>query len=94
MIIFKFLWGINALASLVPLYFFVIGLADGSVNSRNMGLWALILIVFIGVLLGSIFLKNHQNTGFAIALLLIIALPALFYLIYLLIAMFGNQRWN
>jgi len=36
MIVFKILWAIDALASLVVLYFFVVGLGDGSVSSRNM----------------------------------------------------------
>ena len=94
MILFKILWIVDALAALIALYFFVIGLADGTVSSRNIGLWLLIVGLFAGILPGSTWLRNHQHTNLSVGLLLIIAIPALGYLIFILLAIFGNQRWN
>jgi hypothetical protein len=35
MILFKIIWGVDAVASLVILYFFIEGVRDNSVSSRN-----------------------------------------------------------
>ncbi|MGC4103992.1 hypothetical protein [Ferruginibacter sp.] len=94
MVLFKVLWTVDAIASLVVFYFFFVGITDGSVSSRNMGLWLMITSAITAIMLGSIWLKSHQHEGIAFALLCILALPVLFYTIYLLIAIFGNQRWN
>jgi multisubunit Na+/H+ antiporter MnhF subunit len=42
------LLGIDLLVALVVLYFFVIGLADGSVSSFNMSLWLGLLAAVTG----------------------------------------------
>ena len=94
MIAFKILWTIDALAALVVLYFFVEGLGDGTVSGRNMNMWLGIIAALSTIMLGSTWLKNHHYTGAGIVLLLILAIPVLFFGIYILIAMFSNQRWN
>lgn len=94
MALFKVLWTIDALASLVVIYFFFVGVADGTVSSRNMGLWMMILAAIGAVMLGSIWLRNHQLNGMAFGLLCVLAIPALFFLLYMLIAMFSGGRWN
>ncbi len=43
MILFGMLFAINLLASLVALGFFIVGLADGSVTTFNILLWAAML---------------------------------------------------
>lgn len=94
MTLFKIIWTIDALASFIVFCFFFIGLGDGSVSSRNMGLWMIIVSALGAIMLGSIWLRNHQHITLAFALLSILAIPALLYLIYMLIAMFGAGRWN
>jgi hypothetical protein len=47
---FKILWGIDAIIALVFVYFFVVGLGDGSVSSFNMLLWISTLFTLSGVL--------------------------------------------
>ncbi len=47
---FKILWGIDAVIALVFVYFFVVGLGDGSVSSFNMRLWLSTLFTLSGVL--------------------------------------------
>jgi len=84
----------DALAAVTALYYFFIGIADGTVSSRTIGFWLLVMGIFTAILLGSIWLKNQQYLGLSMATLLIIAIPALLYLLFILIASFGNQRWN
>jgi len=92
MTFFKILWAFDALAAMIVLYFFVVGLADGTVSSRNMGLWMGIDGGLAIILLGSIWLKHQQHTALAILLLLVLALPAILFVLYMLFAI--NQKWN
>ena len=94
MILFIILWGIDAMAALVALYFFYIGLGDGTVNTRNMAFWLSIIAGLAVILLGSIWLRASHYPGLAIAVLLILGIPTLLYLIFILIMACGNGRWN
>lgn len=94
MILFKIAFAIDAIISVVACYFFFIGLGDGSVSSYNIGLWLLVLAALGIILFGSIWLNNHQHPALALALVCVLAIPAFFYLIYMMIALFGGGRWN
>lgn len=94
MILFKILWGIDAVAALVFLYFFFTGLTDGSVSGDNAGTWLLLLAAFAGILGGSLWLRRHGHAGIAQAVLLIVAVPALLYGLYLAFAVIAKPRWN
>lgn len=88
------LWIFSALVALVPVYYFLIGLNDGSITSRNILMWvALLLIVFL-VLGGSWFLQANGHLGFAKGLLFIIVIPGVIGLLYILTVIFSKQRWN
>jgi hypothetical protein len=91
---FWLLWGFDALMALVVLYFFFVGLADGSVSSFNMGLWLIILLVLGGVLLGSLWLRSTGHSGAAKGVLLILAVPGVLFLLYFLILLIAPPRWN
>jgi len=69
-------WGIDAIVALIFLYFFVVGLADGSVDSFNIILWLMILLVLTGVLSGSFALRASARTGLATALVTVVAVPS------------------
>jgi uncharacterized membrane protein YoaK (UPF0700 family) len=88
------LWGFDAIASLVILYFFVAGLADGSVSSFNMGLWLGIVLVVCGVMVGSLALRSSGRTRLAVAVLLVLALPALLFVLFFGALLITNPRWN
>ena len=94
MTFFKILWGIDALASMVVIYFFFVGLADGTVSSRNMGLWLVILLILGGVLLGSLWLRSHQHPTLAVITLCIITVPSLLYGLFILSAILPGNKWN
>jgi hypothetical protein len=91
---FWLLWGFDVLIALVVLYFFFIGLADGSVSSFNMGLWLLILLAVGGVVLGSVWLRSAGHRGIAKGVLLILAMPGLVFLLFFLSVLILNPRWN
>ena len=91
---FWILWGIDALTALVVLYFFFVGLADGSVSSNNAGIWAVLLLALAVVLLGSLGLKAAGYLGWAKTLLCILAVPATLYALVMALSIFSNQRWN
>jgi uncharacterized membrane protein len=91
---FWILWGMGALVALVVLYFFFIGLADGTVSAVNFRLWSAILAVVAGVMLGSLWLKSHGHLGWAKATLCILAVPGGLYGLFLLMMLITKPRWN
>lgn len=94
MVLFWILWWFVAVMSLIPVYFFFVGLNDGSITIRNILLWLLILILIAGILYGSFWLKNNDRLGMAKGLLLIGAIPGLLVWLYLLVAIISKPKWN
>ena len=91
---FWILWGFDAIIAAVVFYFFFAGLADGSVSSFNMGLWALILTVLGGIMLGSLALKSAGQKVVAVLVLLVLAVPSLLGGLLLLSILLLHPRWN
>jgi len=87
-------WGIDAAVAVIVVCFFFIGLADGSVSSFNIGLWLMILSGLVGIMGGSLWLKSMGRSGLAMFLLLILAVPALLYALFLAVVLIGRPRWN
>lgn len=75
--LFRVLWAFDALIALVFVYFFFVGLGDGSVSSFNAALWAGILFGLGAVLFGSYWLRAAGWTGAAMAVVLALALPGI-----------------
>ncbi|NBB18909.1 osmoprotectant transporter permease [Runella sp. CRIBMP] len=94
MTLFWVLWGIDAVISLVVLYFFFIGLVDGSVSSFNMGLWVMILLGIGAIMLGSLWLKSNDYLRIAKIVLGILAVPGLLYALFMLMIIITKPRWN
>lgn len=91
---FKIVWVFDALISVVVLVFFFIGLTDGTVSSFNLGLWFCILAALSAIMFGSIWLRSHQQRVLAVILLLILAIPGFFYLVFMCIMIFGGVKWQ
>jgi hypothetical protein len=87
-------WGIDAAIAAVAVYFFFVGLADGSVSSFNMGLWLAILLGLGGILGGSVWLKAAGRRGLAMVLLLVLAVPGLLCGLFFLALLIAAPRWN
>jgi len=91
---FWVLWGFDALVALGFIYFFCIGLSDGSVSSFNIKLWLVILAGLVAILGGSYFLKAKGKGILAICVLSLLAIPALLSFLFFLMILLANPRWN
>ena len=91
---FWILWGFDALITAVVLYFFFVGIADGSVSSFNAGLWFILLLVVGGVMGGGLWLHSTGRDRIAYVILSIMALPGVVVLLFILIILITNPRWN
>jgi len=87
-------WVIDALASLVLLFFFFMGLMDGSVSSYNGLEWILILAAVGAVLAGSIYFFRNGKKSIAYLLVCLLAVPALLLGIFLLFLVFADIHWQ
>jgi hypothetical protein len=86
-------WVIAAIVTGVSLYFFFVGLADGSVSSFNLVLWMGVVAATLGVTGGSLWLrKNHPVLATVVAMLL--GLPGLLAGLLLLALALSHPRWN
>ncbi len=85
---------IDAIAALVILYFFVIGILDGSVSQRNAGMWGLLLLAVGAVTAGSIYFLRRGQMKIAWILLSLMAIPAMVMFIFMLIVILVVVRWN
>lgn len=91
---FWLLWGFDALVALGFVYFFGIGLLDGSVSSFNIVLW-LTILGGLGVILGGgYFLKSKGHGVLGACVLSLLAIPALLSLLFFLVILISNPRWN
>ena len=88
------LLGVDLLVALVVVYFFVIGLADGSVSSFNMNLWLGLLAAVAGTIGGGWLLNAKGRRGVAIAVLSILAVPGVLYGLFVLLVIVAQPRWN
>jgi hypothetical protein len=91
---FWVVWGWDALIALVALYFFFVGLADGSVSSFNGGLWLMILLALGAVVGGSLWLRSAGRRRTAMSLMLILAVPGLLAALFFLIVIVAAPNWH
>jgi len=91
---YKLMFGFDVLVALVFVYFFVIGLGDGSVSSFNIVLWMGILATLAAVLVGGNRLNAAGKPKLALAVLAIVALPGLAYVLFFAAILILQPRWN
>jgi hypothetical protein len=84
----------DALVALVILYFFVIGIGDGSVSADNGELWAVILAAIAATVLGGIVLNARGQRGAAIGTLLLLAIPGGLFTLFMAMVLILQPRWN
>jgi hypothetical protein len=92
--LFWILFGIDAIAAAVVIYFFVWGLMDGSVSSFNIVLWLGLLAALAAILGGGWFLHRSGKRGAASAVLAVLAAPAFLFGLFVLGLIVLQPRWN
>jgi hypothetical protein len=93
-IFFRVLVAIDAVIAFIALYFFSIGLADGSVSSFNMSLWLTMLSCIAAIMIGGLVLNAKGHRRIADGVLLIMALPGVGFALFMLILIISHPRWN
>lgn len=88
------LLGIDALAALVVFYFFFVGIADGSVSSFNGEMWFALLAGVAAVIGGGWALQAKGHRRAAAAVLMILAVPAVVYALFIALIVITQPRWN
>jgi hypothetical protein len=92
--LFRTLFGIDALVALAFGYFFITGLDDGSVSELNIALWLVILLTIGAVLGGGVVLHYRGRNRVARRLLGVLAMPALLVGLFFLLLILVSQRWH
>ena len=92
--LFNIVWGIDLIVALVVVFFFVVGVQDGSVSSFNIALWAGIFAALGVVVIGSRVLHRKGHRVLATLLAAVPAIPALLYGLLIVAMMFSGARWN
>jgi hypothetical protein len=91
---FWFLWGFDALIAAVVVFFFLWGLADGTVSSFNILLWLGMLAGVGGIVGGSLWLERAGRARAAFPLLMVLAFPGLACVVFFVALIVLQPRWN
>lgn len=78
------LWGFDVLIAAVVVFFFLWGLADGTVSAFNIGLWLAMLAVVAAVVGGGYLMYQAGQTIFATIVLLVLAFPGSMFALFML----------
>ncbi len=92
--LFRVLFGVDVIAALVAVYFFLWGVIDGTVSSFNFGLWMALLAGVVAVPGAAWALRARGRVWAANLLLGVMAVPALFAGVLILILIFDPPHWN
>jgi len=91
---FWFPWGVDAVIAAIAVFFFLWGLADGSVSSFNGGLWTILLGALAALVGASLWLKSNGKPRVAMVLAWVLAAPGLLVGLFFLLLIVLNPRWN
>jgi len=91
---FRMLWGVDVVAALIALAFFVIGIDDGTVSSFNMMLWIVLLAGLAVIVFGSNALQARGQRGLAFILAAVLAVPVLLACLFFALLLVSGVRWN
>jgi hypothetical protein len=88
------LWGVDVVAALIALAFFVLGIDDGTVSSFNMMLWIALLAGLAVIVFGSNALQARGQRGLAFILAAVLAVPLLLACLFFALLLVSGVRWN
>lgn len=94
MILFRLFAAVSIIVLGILLYFFLIGIADGSVSAFNIALW-LGLLASTGLIVGGgVVLKKKGWPRAATALLAVMAVPGIAAGLFVLVLIVSQPKWN
>ncbi|SFV28009.1 hypothetical protein [Hyphomicrobium facile] len=94
MLAFRTFLAVDIAALVLALYFFVVGIADGSVSSFNILLWLGVLGGISAIIAVGYTLKTNERRGPANAVLAVLALPAIAAALFVVTLLIAQPRWN
>jgi hypothetical protein len=92
--LYRVVLAVDIAAAAVLLFFFFWGVSDGTVSSFNIGIWLAMLAAVGAVLGGGIALNGKGHRSAAIAILLVLGIPALLVALSMLLLIVLQPRWN
>ncbi len=92
--LFRLLIGFDMIVAAVVLYFFSWGVSDGTVSLFNIRSWLVLLAATAVSLVGGIYFHAKGNRVVAILFLSILALPGFAMVLFTVIMLVVNPRWN
>ena len=87
-------WGIDALMGAIAFVFLFIGLADGSVNADNIGIWIGAMAAMAVIIGGGLWLKKTGHTVLGTLLLLVLAIPSFLYGLFIFLFVISDTQWR
>ena len=91
---FWILLGIDIVAAAIVGYFFLVGLADGSISAFNIELWCGLLLALAVVFAAGLALRRAGRPILASLVLAVLAVPASLYGVFMLVVIASGARWN
>ncbi|MFT3730174.1 MAG: hypothetical protein QM780_01945 [Hyphomicrobium sp.] len=92
--IFILLLAADAAALLIAVYFFFVGIGDGSISSFNITLWLTVLAVLIGVPAAGYALRTRGELAKANLVLALVGVPTILAGLFVLTILISQPRWN
>ena len=93
-VLFGILCGIDALIAAIFFYFFVWGMADGTVSAFNIGLWMAILAGIATILGAGVALRANGRHVAASLVLAVLAAPGLLFGLFFLVLIVASPSWK
>lgn len=94
MLVFRTFLVVDIAALFLALYFFLAGVADGSVSSFNILLWLSVLGGISAVIAVGYGLMTKDRRGPANAVLAVLALPSIAAALFVITLLIAQPRWN
>lgn len=92
--VFRILFGATLAETGVAYFFFLTGLARGTVSTFNMIQWILVLLLVTVVPVLGWTLGSHGKTWPAIGVLSVLAIPGFLYAAYILLLLTSGVTWR
>ena len=87
-------WAMAAAVTGEAVFYFLAGLASGSVSSFNAGIWGAVLLGTVGITAGSLALERRGRPGLGALVALVLAVPGVLGGLFLVLLALTHPRWN